>query len=581
MSRSKRLSRWYLIPMVLLISMSAVLVVAAAARVTPSESTLTFKGLITDPQQRTLQLAVDGGPITNVQMIRHDLVDPASGAVILSSSIVVEPAKIDRVDDTADLAVTLSGVKSGGHYTGTLDIRYVDQGITQTLTIALDAQLAAVPSVDVTADSKKLTWFVTEATSSTQPVFLTQKVPGEAEVQEANILVMRGSKGQSLPDGQVNVVATLPALLSPASTLPITVHVQSGVPAGEYNGTLLLKVRNQPAGIEVPIVVRSKHPPYWPLLTLAAGLATAAILSWWNTEGQKKNAAREDLITLRAKLSDAKQLAGDQVEAVIASIAKVAQAMNTGGKADDIDALAKAASQKLTDEIKRTDDLLAEIDKQLAQVQTLKPGDGVRGKFKDRLTALRERTAKGEWTHFKDAQADKVDVQTDLDFWAKVIELLGQVPAEKQAEATAAVDKATTLNLMQDALKPYELDKKLLNQKQGRTFGTKERVDALWSAHPELQLSFKTELVLSGGKLVVGVIAYVFALAVGFITLYMVNDTFGVDAQQYLSLFVWGAAVETVRAKSVTLTNLKAIMPNAGGGASGGNAAPDANPPNT
>ena len=86
--------------------------------------------------------------------------------------------------------------------------------------------------------------------------------------------------------------------------------------------------------------------------------------------------------------------------------------------------------------------------------------------------------------------------------------------------------------------------------------------------------------MLSGGKVAVGVIAYAFALAVGFITLFVVNDTFGVDAQQYLSLFVWGAVVETVRAKSVTLTNLKAIMPNAGGGAtSGGNAAPDSNPP--
>ena len=118
---------------------------------------------------------------------------------------------------------------------------------------------------------------------------------------------MRGSKGQSLPDGQVRVEATLPDMLSPASTLPITVSVQPGVPAGEYNGTLLIEVRDQPAGIEVPIVVKSKHALYWPLFTLAAGLAVASVLSWWNTDGQKKNTAREDLIALRATLSEAKQ----------------------------------------------------------------------------------------------------------------------------------------------------------------------------------------------------------------------------------------------------------------------------------
>ena len=111
MLRSNRFPRWFFIPIVLLISLSAALAVAATARVTPSESTLIFKGLITEPQQRTLQLAVEGGPITTMQVVRHDLVDTASGAVILSDSIIVEPLKIDRVDDIADLAVTLSGVR--------------------------------------------------------------------------------------------------------------------------------------------------------------------------------------------------------------------------------------------------------------------------------------------------------------------------------------------------------------------------------------------------------------------------------------------------------------------------------------
>jgi hypothetical protein len=565
--------RWYLIPIVMAASLSLTLAVVAAARVTPSESTLSFKGLITESQQRTLQLAVEGGPVTNVQVVRHDLVDAASGAVILSSEITVEPLKIDRVEDTADLAITLNGVKRGGHYVGTLDIRYSDRGVTQTLPITLEAQLDAAPSVDATTDSKKLTWFVTDGTTSTQPIFLTQKTVGEAEVQEASILVMRGSKGQALPEGTVYVEAALPARLSPASALPITVGVKSGVPAGEYNGILLIKVRDQAAGIEVPIVVQSKHAPWWPLLTLAAGLLTALVLGWWNTAGQKKQSAAEALTHLRAKLVGADRLANDQIEAVIARVKEAALALNANAKTDTIDALVKAAEQELTHQQKKTDDLLAEIDKQIAQATNLRPGDGVRPKIIDRLIALRERTRQGAWEKFDDAVADQKDVQTDLDFWAKVIEQLSKVPADNLNEATTQLNAAPTFNAMQTVLKAYQQDQALNQLPLGRTFGTKGYAAEQLAARPELNLSFKTQITLRGGALIVGVIAYVFALLVGFITLYVVNDTFGADAQQYLSLFVWGAAIETVRAKAVTLTDLKAIIP-----AASSNAAPSANP---
>ncbi len=570
----RRMGRWCLVPMVLVASLSAALAVTAAARVTPSESTVTFKGLITEAQQRTLQLMVDGGPITNVQVIRHDLLDAGSGAVILSNEIVVEPQQFDRVDDTASLAVTLNGVKRGGHYTGTLDIRYADQGVTQTLSIAVDAQLDAVPSVDATVDSKKLTWYVTSDSSTAQPIFLTQKVTGEAEVQEASILVMRGGKGQALPDGLVYVEAALPAKLAPADTLPITVGVKSGVPAGEYNGTLLIKVRDQPAGIEVPVVVKSKHGLALPLLTLAAGLLTALVLGWWNTTGQKKQSAAQSLTNLRARLAGANQLANDQVDAVIARITDAVVALNANASTDTIEALVKAAESELTDQLKKSDDLLAAIDKQIEQATTLKPGDGLRPKLLDRLTALRERTRKGEWERLEHAIADKQDAQKDLNFWAKAVELLERVPADKREEATKAMNAATGPNGLQAALMPYGLDQELNRLETGRSFAAKGYVEAQLAARPELNLSFKTQVTVHGGALIVGVIVYVFALLVGFVTLYVANDTFGADAQQYLSLFLWGAAIETVRAKAVTLTDLKAIMPS-----SGGNAAADAQKP--
>jgi hypothetical protein len=37
------------------------------------------------------------------------------------------------------------------------------------------------------------------------------------------------------------------------------------------------------------------------------------------------------------------------------------------------------------------------------------------------------------------------------------------------------------------------------------------------------------------------------------------SDTFGADPMSYVSLFLWGATVEAVRGKTVTLTSLKTI----------------------
>lgn len=572
--------RWWLISIVLAASLSLTLAAVAAARVTPSESTLTFKGLITESQQRTLQLTVEGGPITNVQVIRHDLIDAKSGAVILSNEIVVEPLKIDRVEDTADLSVSLTGVKRGGHYVGRLDIRYADQGVTQTLTIALDAQLSAVPTVDATADSKTLTWFVTDQTGATQPIFLTQKAAGDAEVQEAHILVMRGGKGQSLLAGQVYTDATLPALLSPGSTLPITVGVRSGVPAGEYRGTLLVKVRDQAAALEVPLVVRAKHAPWAALLTLIAGLVTAAVLGWWNSEGQTKKASADALAALRAKLAESDRLQEDQVDAVIALIGEAVQALNKGEAAATVDLKVKAAQQALVDEQKKTDEVLAEIERQIKQATDLKPGDGVRQRFLDRLTTLRERTRKSEWKKLADAVADKADVQKDLNFWAKAVELLAKVPQADRETATKRLNEAVTLNAMQLVLKDYGLDNELIQSPLGRTFATGDYAAARLSAgRPDLELSVKTRLTVQGAALFAGVVVYVFALAVGFVTVYMANDTFGADAQHYLSLFLWAAVVETVRGKAITLTELQTSFgPKLGQPAAP--AAPAANPVN-
>ena len=41
----------------------------------------------------------------------------------------------------------------------------------------------------------------------------------------------------------------------------------------------------------------------------------------------------------------------------------------------------------------------------------------------------------------------------------------------------------------------------------------------------------------------------------------MESVTFGADVMQYVTLFLWGATVETVRGKAITMQELQGIIP--------------------
>lgn len=57
-------------------------------------------------------------------------------------------------------------------------------------------------------------------------------------------------------------------------------------------------------------------------------------------------------------------------------------------------------------------------------------------------------------------------------------------------------------------------------------------------------------------RTVVLVIAYIFALLVGWVTVYWSNPTFGAHPRDYLTLFLWGTAVNLLGAQSISLNTL-------------------------
>jgi hypothetical protein len=71
------------------------------------------------------------------------------------------------------------------------------------------------------------------------------------------------------------------------------------------------------------------------------------------------------------------------------------------------------------------------------------------------------------------------------------------------------------------------------------------------------QLAWRRErLRLKWGSISVAVVVYVFTLAVGMITLYVTSSTFGADAQDYVTLFLWGLGSNLLGGQAIDLKAL-------------------------
>jgi hypothetical protein len=150
---------------------------------------------------------------------------------------------------------------------------------------------------------------------------------------------------------------------------------------------------------------------------------------------------------------------------------------------------------------------------------------------------------------------------------------------QQQQTLRLALDTAQKIEDVYEAMKVAGKYDDLMRQApRGATFAARTPAQAMIEARrAAMQVKGGLRWALGLGAFAIGASVYLFALAVGYVTLYVSNDTFGAEAQHYLTLFLWAAVVETVRGKTITVTELQtAFSPKLGGGGaqSGGNAAP-------
>lgn len=613
-----------------------------------SETELAFNGLVNESLQRTFTLIVKGSAIENVNLIRHDLVDANAGRVILSTAITVDPLKITEAEGPQHFSVTIPAGQKPGHYTGTLEVQYGTPPDDVTLAVALEVTLTAVPNVDVEAEAKNLSLFAAPTWHSfpvgrpaagphspelgQTTLTLIQDVEGEAIVEEIDVLTMRGPKGQTLPKGSLRVDADFPLKLDGKdSTAVRIVAAGRNLNAGEYNGNLQLKVRNQPATVQVPLKVFVKDGPLLPLILLIVGPLVGALIAAWNTDGKARYDLYKRIESLSKRVETIDLVQNQDLAQAQKKLNAIMDAMHEGLAVDKITAqiqaleqsldAAQAAAQDLLDEkVEPLIDLYEDLavctayhDAQIEQLETIRARVTRRGGFKDLDEAKDwQREIQTHYDRLKaaidrfnaiapqyqdkirarlDQATDLAQIETLIERLAEVIRGVSALPADYQDRVKDWLAQADSLEQMASLLKRVQAVIQYINgldsEKREQIRQTLEQattIDALEAAsgmpiakapplirpyaeasrQPELEHRpepvkvawERTKLILRGRRFAVISIAYLFTLAVGWVTLYAVSDTFGADPRDYITLFLWGVTSNLVGAQTISLESI-------------------------
>ncbi|MBN2002728.1 MAG: hypothetical protein JXA21_05170 [Anaerolineae bacterium] len=552
--------------------------VYADSQVILSETSLDFRGLLTEPLQRSFTLKVKGDPISNVRILRHDLLDKDTGAVILSNNIVIDPLERDTITDQENFQVTLSGATRPGHYKGSLEILYEGLPIDTPLTIDVNVILEAVPLVDAEVNSKSLSFFVqqfwgmpfakpkADAQSpvlAEEAIFLMQNTQGNAEIQEAKVLAMRGPKGESLPVEAIKVTSNFPFTLTNNDAASIQVAVAGqNLRAGEYNGTLVVRVRNQPALVQIPTKVQIKDGWLLPMIVLAGGLLLGFVLHWWKEDGLATRSLVRKIEALANEVRPGNKLQAADRDRAMSLLKAAVTLVNTGAPPAEIQAKYDETEKLVRDAQGEADKLLTEkLAPLLGEVQKLAPGQQLRKSFEGRLRDIRERIIQGNYKELEAARDELAHpsqgIAGEIENFSTLVSKFAEVPEDKKAQVKQALDVASSLVDMEKILSDHGVQ---ILPDPNRSYGIKSAVEKIDSATDSLKLSWKRKLMLSLPALLAVLVTYFFSLAVGWISLYVSSATFGSNPQDYISLFLWGGIIESVRGRVVTLTGLETVF---------------------
>lgn len=548
------------------------------AQISATEQKLVFNGLQTDTLQRTF--TVKGNPLPKLSFTRHDLLDAQTGVVLLSEKIAVNSTRNDAANEEA-FRVTITAPGKAGRYTGELEILDATSGSTVTpLKIPIEATFRGAPAVEADVSSKSLTlrirqpfadfpfWGEPQLLSDVnsvpgREVFLLQTGESEASVSGASVVGMKGTKDVLLPAGIVTVSGNFPLKISPGTGMPLKV-VSGGrnIDAGEYNGALHVWVTDQKAPVQIPIKLLVKDGPLFPLIVLVLGLVAAGLFGWWNSTGQGVRDIIKSLEALAKTVQTGEKLQQAEREEATRLLRIAMESIETGEAVTEVRKKYDAANTYVeTQKAAATKFITEKVDPLATQAGGIAPGEKIRTGLVKRIENLKKGVLKGEYESL-DA-ADKL-ISNPLTGLAREVTTFQTLAAkwndvaEDKKEATkVTMDAATTLKELRTALLAAGV---VVPLDPGTAFALAADEASTRTSAPVIQLSLKRKLQLSLGAAAISIIAFIFILAVGWISIYVASDIFGANPMDYITLFLWGATAEAVRGQTISLTGLKTVV---------------------
>jgi hypothetical protein len=554
------------------IRMTLALILLSAGLVSAQEiqvikSPLVFRFLRTDSQQRSFR--VEASPaLPKLTVIPSDLVAD-SGVVILASNVNVASTQRETTRET--FRVTVSGATRPGHYTGKLEVR-PEQGAPKE--VELDVTVMPAPAVEPELSSKSLSlslqppWSdvafvgrpqVDGAAAAKLPLYLVQNAEGEAWVDSARVLAMVRADGGRLPDQAIRVASTTPLLVTGKDSSAVQVEAGGiNLEPGEYTGTLALWVRDQDKPIQIPVKLRVKDGPLIAFALLVLGILAALLFTWWNADGKAKHDLVKALEVLAQDVREGGELQALERDAAMEGIAQAMQAIEAGAPAAQAQALYDQVKTFMAERRAAADMLLEEIKLLRYRLKSLseEPGRTLRERLESQLEQAEGKVLRGEHARLEDAEDPLEALRSAVEDFASLVNRFKEVAPDKRDSVRQQMDAATTATELRQALRDGGLE--VLAAARGLSYDMRAAAPET-AASDRVRLSLKRRLQLSLGATAVALLTYLFVLAVGWISLYLKNDTFGADLMDYVPLFLWGATVEAVRGKTVGLTELKAI----------------------
>lgn len=439
---------------------------APAPQVSLSETSLPFRGQAGESLQRTVTLSASGGPVEQVTVVRHDLLDVGTGVVILSEQVAVDPETVASFEEAQRFTVTVKEGAQGGHYVGTLEFHYKGQPEDAPLVVTLDVTLDTNSQVDAGVSSKSPVieavppWyslpFGRPSASPDSPalgrvtISLVQAGEGPAELVDATVLALVGPRNQTLPDQAVTVASPLPLTIEGRGAANVEMVARGkGLNAGEYNGTLYLNVRNQ-APVQVPLKILVKDGPLLPCLVLFVAPLVGLLIALWNRDGKKRYDLYRRLEGLEKELAGEPQLVQiDELDKARRDLEAIKNAMVNGdGVAaitTQVDALDAALTATKQEAQKLLDDELTPLESQL---DGLKTGRAYRDLLAQDVRNSIDRLNEGNFQNMGHARNAATSAKSNYDDLKAAEERFKALSREDQHKIQEQVNKATTYEVI-------------------------------------------------------------------------------------------------------------------------------------